>query len=264
MPRPGKFWLRLGIYGAVVVYLICDVRFCDGPLSRRIRKPDPNSRQAVATAKAEGIVARVNGYHIHRSQLERAVQERLWLEGRTLADISPQEAKLVRYADYFVVLARYIDQRITTWIEASIEGRMGLEINRDKTKVVHLTKGDKLDFLGYSFRFDKDRCGRAHKYLNLFPSEKAMARERENLREMTSPRVCFKPLPDLLRQVNRHLRGWSNYFGQGYPRKAFREINSFARKRLTHHMKRRSQRPFKPRTDESYYAVLKRMGLIYL
>lgn len=173
-------------------------------------------------------------------------------------------AKLVRYADDFVVLARYVDRRITTWIESQIEGRMGLEINRDKTKVVHLTQAEKLDFLGYSFRFDKDLRGRSHKYLNLFPSEKALAREREKLREMTSPKMCFQPAPDLIKGINRHIQGWANYFGQGYPRKAYREINTFARQRLTHHLKRRSQRPFKPRTDESYYAALKRMGLNYL
>jgi RNA-directed DNA polymerase len=174
------------------------------------------------------------------------------------------KAKLIRYADDFVILARYVDQRITTWVESQIEVRMGLEINRDKTKVVHLDKAEKLDFLGYTFRFDRDLRGRPHKYLNLFPSEKAMEREREKLREMTTPRYCFKPAPELIYTINRHLHGWANYFGHGYPRKAFRQINSFVRQRLTHHLKRRSQRPFKPRTDESYYAALKRMGLAYL
>ena len=173
-------------------------------------------------------------------------------------------AKLVRYADDFVVLARYVDRRITTWIESQIEGRMGLEINRDKTKVVHLDKAEKLDFLGYSFRFDRDLHGRPHKYQNLFPSDKALERERDKLREMTAPRHCFKPAPKLINEINRHLQGWANYFGAGYPRKAFRQINWYVRDRLTQHLKRRSQRPFKPRTDETYYAAIKRMGLVYL
>lgn len=173
-------------------------------------------------------------------------------------------AKLVRYADDFVILARYVDRRITTWVESHIEGRMGLEINREKTKVVNLTKAEKLDFLGYTFRFDRDLRGRPHKYLNLFPSDKAMERERAKLAEMTATKYCFKPAPQLIDGINRHLRGWANYFGQGYPRKAFRQINYYVRQRLKHHLKRRSQRPFKPRTDESYYAAMKRMGLIYL
>jgi len=100
MPRPGKFRLRLrlGIYGGVLAYLICDLHFCGGPLSRRIRKPDPNNPQAVAMAKADGVVAWVCGHRIHRSQLDRAVRDRLWREAGTLAGMSPPQRKLVRYA----------------------------------------------------------------------------------------------------------------------------------------------------------------------
>jgi len=55
---------------------------------------------------------------------------------------------LVRYADDFVVLARYQGTRLRNWIESKIEGWMGLEINRDKTRVVNLREeGEKLDFL---------------------------------------------------------------------------------------------------------------------
>ena len=62
---------------------------------------------------------------------------------------------------------------------------------------------------------------------------------------MTVP-MCFKPIPKLIEELNRHLKGWANYFGQGYPRKAFRQINAYVRERLTCHLKRRSQRPFRP------------------
>ena len=48
------------------------------------------------------------------------------------------DAKLVRYADDFVVLARYQSKRLTGWIEEKIEKWLGLEINRDKTRVVDL------------------------------------------------------------------------------------------------------------------------------
>ena len=175
------------------------------------------------------------------------------------------KARLVRYADDFVVLARYIDQRITGWIEAKIEGWLGLEINRDKTRVVNLRRvGESLDFLGYTFRYDRDRYGRDHRYLNVTPSKKALAREREKLREMTSARMCFKPIPTLIGELDEHLRGWSNYFAWGYRRKAFREINGYVRERLYRHLSRRSQRPWRPPAGTTYYAQFDRMGLIYL
>ena len=44
------------------------------------------------------------------------------------------------------------------FIEAKLETWMGLEINREKTRVVDLKQeGASLDFLGYTFRYDRDR-----------------------------------------------------------------------------------------------------------
>jgi len=80
---------------------------------------------------------------------------------------------------------------------------------------------------------------------------------------MTGPRTCFKPLPAMIDEINRHLIGWSRYFGRGYPRAAFRHINWCMRDRLTRHLQRRSQRPFKPPEGMSSYAHLRKMGLVY-
>jgi RNA-directed DNA polymerase len=174
-------------------------------------------------------------------------------------------AKLVRYADDFVVLARYQGGKLSEWIESKLEGWMGLEINRDKTRVIDLRRaGEKLNFLGYMFRYEKDRQGRQHRYLNVTISEKALKRERQKLYERISSEVCFKPLPQLIEELNRHLKGWANYFSYGYPRKGFRQINRYVRQRLTQHVQRRSQRPFRPAEGVSYYEHFKRMGLVYL
>jgi RNA-directed DNA polymerase len=175
------------------------------------------------------------------------------------------KAKLVRYADDFVVLARYLDQRTTGWIESKLEGWMGLELNRDKTRVVDLRKsGERLDFLGYTFRFDRDLRGRGHRYLNVFPSAKSLLREREKLREMSCARMCYKPIPALIEEINEHLRGWGNYFSYGYPSKAFHKVNWYVRERLKCHLSRRSQRPFRPPKGTTHYACLEQMGLIRL
>jgi RNA-directed DNA polymerase len=174
-------------------------------------------------------------------------------------------ARLVRYAADFVIMARYMGRRIVDFVEAFVEGRMDLQINRAKTRVVRLNQpGSSLDFLGYTFRYDLDRHGRGHRYVNLFPSNKALERERQKLRAMTEPRLCCKPIPELIGQINRHLTGWSRYFGYGYPRPALRAVNWLVRERLTRHLKRRSQRPFRPPPGVTWYEQLQRMGLIYL
>ena len=142
---------------------------------------------------------------------------------------------------------------------------MGLQINRDKTRVVNLRQeGTALEFLGYTFRYDRDLRGRGHRYLNVMPSKKALARERDQLRQMTGPSMCFKPIPAMIEEMNRHLTGWANYFGYGYPRKGFREINRFVRERLALHLRRRSQRPFRPPRGRTLYEHLGRLGLVYL
>ena len=174
-------------------------------------------------------------------------------------------AKLVRYADDFVVLARHQGGKLREFIEDKLETWMGLEINRDKTRVVDLRKvGSSLDFLGYTFRYDRDLRGRDHRYLNVFPSEKALTREREKLHEFTGPQWGWKPIPLLVEELNRHLKGWGNYFSLGYPRAARREINTYVRQRLTRHLKRRSQRPFRPPEGVSFYEYFKRLNLVYL
>ena len=124
--------------------------------------------------------------------------------------------------------------------------------------------GASLNFPGYTFRYYDDLQGRGWRYLNVSPSEKALKREREKLHEMTNHRQCFKPIPQLVEELNRHLKGWVNYFSFGYPRVALREINSYVRGRLEQHLRRRSQRPFRPPKEVSYNDHFKRLGLVYL
>jgi RNA-directed DNA polymerase len=175
------------------------------------------------------------------------------------------KAKLIRYADDFVVMARYISPRMREWIEDKLEGWLDLQINRDKTRIVNLKdSGQSLDFLGYTFRHDRDQYGRSQRYWNLEPSRHAMEREREALRELINPQQSHTPLPELIGRVNRHLRGWSNYFKMGYPRRAFRQINHFVRYRLGRHLQRRSQRGWRAREGVSLYAHLDHLGLVAL
>ncbi len=172
------------------------------------------------------------------------------------------KARVVRYADDFVVMARHISPPLRSWLEGKLEGWLGLEINREKTRIVNLRQpGQSLDFLGYTFRYDRDRQGRPWRYLNLEPSRKALDREREKLRVLTGPNQCHTPVPELIDRLNRHLRGWSGYFRLGYPRKAFRRINFFVNARLARHLQRRSQRGWRPRQGVSLYAHLQQLGL---
>ncbi|HZE69958.1 MAG TPA: group II intron reverse transcriptase/maturase [Pyrinomonadaceae bacterium] len=173
-------------------------------------------------------------------------------------------AKLVRYADDLVVLARYQGKQLLSFVEQKLEGWLGLEINREKTRIVKLQEtGASLNFLGYTFRYDHDRFGREHRYLNVLPAKQSVKRERAKLHELTNHRRCYVPLPVLIDQLNRHLRGWQAYFRYGYSSQARKQIRKTLLDRLTQHVHRRSQRRFRKPQDVSYYAYFKRLGLHY-
>lgn len=172
------------------------------------------------------------------------------------------QAKLVRYADDFVVLARYQGERLVKWVETKIEDWLDLKLNHEKTRIVNLNaEGASLDFLGYTFRYDRSLYEGGGKYLNLAPSKKAVEREVAAIHDLTSKRQSFKPLPVVIEEINQQTRGWSNYFKLGYPAKAFKRINSAILTRLQQHLNRRSQRRFKKPQNESYYAYFKRLGV---
>jgi hypothetical protein len=75
---------------AAVGYLIADGFIFKGPVSRWVGS-------ALSTADVP-LAARVAGYPITRSQLDRALAESLWLDGKTAAALGPDELKAARDA----------------------------------------------------------------------------------------------------------------------------------------------------------------------
>ena len=166
---------------------------------------------------------------------------------------------------HLVVLARHQGPQLRGWIEKKIENWLGLEINRDKTRVVDLREEKaSLDFLGYTFRWHNDRYGRDQRYLHVEPSKKAVQTERDRISEMTDHRHSHMPIPLLIDTLNRQLKGWANYFSLGYPSDAYRKINWHLASRLAKHLKRRSQRPYQRPDGVSFYEHIQKLGLEFL
>ena len=169
-------------------------------------------------------------------------------------------------ATHLAVLARYQGPRLQGWIEDKIEKWLGLEINRDKTRVVDLREEKaSLDFLGYTFRRHRDHYGRRQRYLHVGPSKKALQRERDRINEMTGRRQGCTPIPQLIDRLNRQRKGWATYFSLGYPRAAYRKINWHVGYRLANHLKHhRSQRPYQLPEGMPYCEHLHRLGFEFL
>jgi RNA-directed DNA polymerase len=170
-------------------------------------------------------------------------------------------ARLIRFADDFVIMAKFVDDRIIKWVEDKIEEWMGLAINREKTKVIMAKQpGTTLDFLGYSFRYDQGLRDKNSRYWNRIPSKKSLKRFRARVHEITSKGYC--PIGELVNRLNYFMRGWSNYFDTGYPSQSFHALNFYVGKRIWQFLRRRSQRPFKPPEGISWYEfIYKRLKL---
>ena len=172
------------------------------------------------------------------------------------------KALLVRYADDWVILVRRMNSRITDFVGETL-GSLGLTLNRDKTSIVNLNQpGGSLDFLGFTFRYDRSVLGPGV-YLNVVPSSKTMHRARERLRALTLRKVQA-PLEEVIQRVNRFLTGWGQYFKFGYPRVAFKNIDWFVHNRFRRFMKTRSHRRCQHLDGPSLYAALRTKGLVYL
>jgi RNA-directed DNA polymerase len=218
--------------------------------------PPRVSRPTAGTPQGGVISPLLANIHLHDL-------DRLFHAGQGPARIA--KARLVRYADDFVILARFVGfvgGRIDRWVRRVVEDHLGLTLNRVKTRTVDLKReGAGLDFLGYTFRFDRDRNGRARRYLNVFPSKKSVKRIRDRVRELTGPGACFKPATILIDQINFTLRCWAGYFGGGYPAMAFREVEHYTRTRISKHLNRRSQRGYRWSKGTTHYAHLRALGV---
>jgi RNA-directed DNA polymerase len=175
------------------------------------------------------------------------------------------KASLIRYADDFVVMARHLGSRVGDFIAEKLEGWLGLKLNREKTRIVNLRRSqERLEFLGYQIGLAPVRADRSRHYWRMEPSKKAMEREVNRIWEMTSRQQGWKPLPELISELNRHLKGWTNYYRLGQPREAFQRLNRYVRQRLYQRLRRSSQRPWKPAPGQTAYGYFQQLGLIYL
>jgi len=147
--------------------------------------------------------------------------------------------ELVRYADDGVVLCRSAAQARAA-LEAVGEtlGSLGLRLHPDKTKVVDLREGrEGLDFLGCHFRarmsgrlWEQKRIVRY--YLHRWPSQRAMNRLREKVRDRTGHNRVGQDIREVIADLNPVLRGWGNYFRTGNAARKFRQIDSYVEWRL--------------------------------
>jgi len=122
--------------------------------------------------------------------------------------------ELVRYADDFVIVCRSQRQAKETLeaVERVME-KLKLKLHPKKTRIVDMGR-EGFDFLG--FHFHKMKSKKRKKLLPyMWPSQKAMKAVREKIRQITTRKRLSNPLEEVIKYLNRVIRGWRNYFRIG-------------------------------------------------
>jgi RNA-directed DNA polymerase len=133
-----------------------------------------------------------------------------------------------------------------------IMDRLRLKLHPEKTRTVELgLDSGGFDFLGCHLRIVRSAF-RGRTYLFRWPSQKAMKRVRERIRELTDRRrrSGMKDIRDVIRDLNPVLRGWGNYFRTGNASLRFQQIDLYTRRRLVRLMAKRGgvrRQPFRLR-----------------
>lgn len=122
--------------------------------------------------------------------------------------------KIIRYADDFVIICRTRqDAEKALQKVKQIMGILKLTLHPTKTRVVDMGQ-DGFDFLG--FHFHKKKSKKSNKLLPyIWPSQKAMVSIRSKIHFITERMRLSNSLSEVIKFLNRIIRGWRNYFRIG-------------------------------------------------
>ena len=149
------------------------------------------------------------------------------------------QATLVRYADDFVVLCRK-DVATPLSIIRTILERLDLELNESKTRIVDANK-EGFCFLGFDLKMNVGAKG--GRYPHIQPRVKAVVKVKTRIREITARNQTWRPINEVVRDVNRTLRGWSGYFHYRNSSAVFLKVKRHAEERLRTHLRKRHKVP---------------------
>jgi RNA-directed DNA polymerase len=139
-------------------------------------------------------------------------------------------SRIVTYADDLVILCRKGKAEEALQRLREIMSKLKLTVNEEKTRICKVPEGE-FDFLGYTFgRMYSARTGKA--YPGYRPSRKSIKRMVENVHTLTTRSWTWQETAELVKELNRMLRGWANYFQVGTVTKAYRAADNYAAGRL--------------------------------
>jgi len=157
-----------------------------------------------------------------------------------------QGYRLTRWADDWVVTCQTRAEAERALVRAAkILDRLGVTLNREKTRIVHITHG--FEFLGYKiqrgkgkFKLTRDRIKSTLNRQNLYaiPTQKSVDRFKDQIRTWTKRHTPLR-MGELINTINPIIRGWGNYYCRSHVRKRFSQLDRWIVRRLWSHRTKR-------------------------
>jgi RNA-directed DNA polymerase len=150
-----------------------------------------------------------------------------------------------RFADDIVItVSGHSSKR--GWAERALQrlqeqlAPLGVKLNKEKTKLVDLLKGEAFGFLGFDLRrvLKRDRNGH---FILMTPKKKARKAIKAKIRDLIR-RGGATPAKMLVKQINAALAGWVHYFRVGNSSRAFSEVRDYTEMKIRTLLTRRKRK----------------------
>jgi RNA-directed DNA polymerase len=118
-------------------------------------------------------------------------------------------------------------------------GKLQVEVNEEKSRIVDLAKGGRFGFLGFDFMRVPSLKGRwrTHRTPKLKKRTELLKKLREIFRDHLS-----QPVERVIRRINPILRGFVNYFANGHSAQCFDYIRNWVEMKVRRHLMRNRNR----------------------
>jgi group II intron reverse transcriptase/maturase len=145
-------------------------------------------------------------------------------------------ARLIRYADDFVVLAQSNTERVLRGIKAVLCD-LSLSLNEEKTRVID-ARQESFSFLGFAITMVKNpKTGKNFPLIR--PSGKAMKHIRAEIKGLTCKRNYVLPEEAVVTKLNEAVRGWVNYFRYRHCSRSMSILKYYLERRVKIFLKRK-------------------------
>ena len=156
-------------------------------------------------------------------------------------DLTPLE--YARYADDLVILVGSFHR--FDWLLKAVNkrlreefGKLHVEVNEEKSRIVDLRTGESFGYLGFDFRRVRGLSGKWR--AQRVPKAKKRTELLRRLKEIFK-RQRSQPITPVIERINPILRGWVNYFAYGNSTRCFGYVREWVEKKVRRHLMRNSK-----------------------